>query len=247
MSAVARPSDGGRCGRRTACRQSVAGLAPCGGAAIAAVDLPVVPDHVRAAPPSHPAARARQPTRAAAARAAARAGHGGRRTGEAGRSWPGRSSRSATVSLRPCRSAGCAPGRDQVGDRRLRVLAGDQGLADQDGVGAGVGVGDEVVRAADAGLGDLDDVVRDLGGDALEGAAVDLEGLQVARVDADDLGAGVHGALDLVLVVHLDERGEPDGHGALDQRVQGRLVEGGDDQQREVGAVARGPPTAGRR
>ena len=72
---------------------------------------------------------------------------------------------------------GVLPGRHQVRDRRLGVAAGDQGLADQDRVGAGVGVGDEVVRAADAGLGDLDDVRGDLGGDALEGAAVDLKGL----------------------------------------------------------------------
>src|SRR5690606_9727082 len=104
------------------------------------------------------------------------------------------------------------------------------------------GVGDEVVRAADAGLGDLDQVVGDLGGDPLEGAAVDLEGLEVAGVDADDLGTGVDRALDLLLVVDLDERGEADGPGALDEGLQGRLVEGGDDQQREVGAVRAGLP-----
>ncbi|SCF75811.1 hypothetical protein GA0115280_110526 [Streptomyces sp. Cmuel-A718b] len=74
---------------------------------------------------------------------------------------------------------------DQVGDGGARVAAGDQGFADQDGVGAGVGVRDQVVRAADTGLGDLDDVVGDLGGDPLEGGAVDLEVLQVARVDPD--------------------------------------------------------------
>jgi hypothetical protein len=91
-------------------------------------------------------------------------------------------------------------GGDEVGDGGLRVAAGDEGLADEDRVGSRVGVGDEVVRAADAGFGDLDDVRGDLGGDALEGGAVDLEGLEVARVDADDPGARVDGALDLVLV-----------------------------------------------
>lgn len=98
------------------------------------------------------------------------------------------------------------------------------------------------VRAPDAGLGDLDDVRGDLGGDALEGGAVDLEGLEVARVDADDPGAGVDGPLDLLLVVHLDERGEPDGLGALDEGDQRLLLQGGDDEEREVGSVRPGLP-----
>lgn len=126
---------------------------------------------------------------------------------------------------------------DQVGDGGPRVAAGDQGLADEHGVRARVGVGDQVVRAADAGLGDLDDVVGDLGGDALEGGAVDLEVLEVAGVDADDPGPGLDGALGLLLVVGLDQRRQADGLGALDEGDQRLLFEGGDDQQREVGAV----------
>ena len=80
------------------------------------------------------------------------------------------------------------------------------------------------------------------GATCCERVAVDLERLEVARVDADDAGARVHGALDLVLVVHLDERREPDGLRALDERLQGGLVQGGHDQQREVGAVRPGLP-----
>src|SRR5690606_37774378 len=117
----------------------------------------------------------------------------------------------AVGSAPPVAQRGVLPRGHQVGDGRLGILTGDQRLADQDGVGAGVGVGDELVRAADAALGDLDLVVGDLGGDPLEGAAVDLEGLEVAGVDAYDLGTGVDRALDLLLVVDLDERGEADG------------------------------------
>ncbi len=131
---------------------------------------------------------------------------------------------------------------DEIGDGGPGVAAGDQGLADQDGVRAVVGVGDEVVRAAHAGLGDLDDVVRDLGGDAGEVVPVDLKGLEVAGVDADDPRPGVDGALDLVLVVHLDDRGEPDRLGPLDEGDQGLLLQGGDDQERQVGAVRAGLP-----
>lgn len=142
------------------------------------------------------------------------------------------------MGVSPARAAGrVGAGGDQVGDGSLRVAAGDQGLADQHGVGAVVGVGDQVVRAADTGLGDLDHVRGDLGCDALERAAVDLEVLEVARVDPDDPGTGGDRPLGLVLVVHLDQRGEPDGLGALDQRDQRLLLQGGDDQEHQVGSV----------
>lgn len=53
--------------------------------------------------------------------------------------------------------------------------------ADGDEDGAGVGVGDEVVRAADAGLRDLHDPCRDRGGDSFESRAVDLQGLSLTE------------------------------------------------------------------
>ena len=87
--------------------------------------------------------------------------------------------------------------------------------------------------------------VGDARGEPGEGPAVDLEGLEVAGVDPDDPGAGVDRALDLVLVVDLDERGHAERLGALDEADQGVLLERGDDEQDEVGAVRRGPPTAG--
>ena len=60
-------------------------------------------------------------------------------------------------------------GGDEVGDAAARVAAGDQGLADQDDVGAGAGELDHVVRSADAGLGDPDDRRRGSAGRAGEG------------------------------------------------------------------------------
>ena len=41
--------------------------------------------------------------------------------------------------------------------------------------------------------------------------------LQVAGVDADQLGAGVERPVDLFLVVHLDQRGQADRLGPLEQ------------------------------
>ena len=73
------------------------------------------------------------------------------------------------------------------------------------------------MRAADAGLGDLDHAGRGCAATTRAKVdAVDLEGLEVAGVDADDPGAGVDGPVDLLLVVHLDQRGQAEGLGALD-------------------------------
>ena len=72
--------------------------------------------------------------------------------------------------------------------------------------------------AADAGLGDGDDVVGDVSAEPAEHRAVDLEGAQVAGVDPDDGGAGVDGAAGLVLVVDLDESGHAERLGVLPQR-----------------------------
>ena len=85
------------------------------------------------------------------------------------------------------------------------------------------------------GLGDLHGIRREVLGQASEQVAVELEGRQVARVDADEPGADVGGALQLVDRVRLDERR----HAELDhERVQlrqQRLLERGDDQQHQVG------------
>ena len=93
------------------------------------------------------------------------------------------------------------------------------------------------MRAADAGLGDLDDRVGDERGQPAEDRAVDLERLEVAGVDADDAAAGVEGALQLDLVVDLDQGRHAQALGALDQRDEGLLLERCDDEQGDVGAV----------
>ena len=60
----------------------------------------------------------------------------------------------AVRSSRHSRARRVEPGRDQAAHRRLRIAAGDQALADQHRVGAPAGVGEQVARPADAGLGD---------------------------------------------------------------------------------------------
>ena len=68
-----------------------------------------------------------------------------------------------------------------------------------------------------------------------EGGRVDVEGLEVAGVDADQLGAEGDGPLGLRLVVHLDQHGQAELAGLVVQPVQVVVVERRDDQQRQVG------------
>ena len=69
---------------------------------------------------------------------------------------------------------------------------------------------------------------------------VHLERVQVAGVDADHLGAGLERAVGLLLGVHLDQRGHAERLDAVEQRDQRVLLQRGDDQQHQVGAVRPG-------
>ena len=93
---------------------------------------------------------------------------------------------------------------EEGGGGRTGVAGAHERLADEDGVGPLGGVGAGVLGPGDAGLGDGDAGVGDEGAQPGERVGVDLEGLEVAGVDADDAGPGVHGALGLGLVVHLE-------------------------------------------
>ena len=126
---------------------------------------------------------------------------------------------------------------DQIGHRAARVTAGHQSLADEHRVGARTGVRQQVGGAADTGFGDPDDVAGQSGGDAGEAIPVDFEGLEVAGVDADHLGAGLQRAVGLLLGVHLDQRGHAERLGAVQHRHQRGLLQRRDDQQQHVGAV----------
>ena len=96
--------------------------------------------------------------------------------------------------------------RHQLGDRLARVFGGHQALADQHRVGAR---GAYAIRSCGPRTPDSAILTMRDGqprGDALEDRPVHLQGLQVAGVDADHLGAGVHRAVGLLLGVHLDQR-----------------------------------------
>ena len=96
-------------------------------------------------------------------------------------------------------------------------------------------------------LGDLDGVGGDPLDEAAEQVAVELEGRQVAGVHADEPGADVGGAVDLVGGVRLDERRHAEFEREGVQAREHVLLERRDDQQHEVGAGRRGPRAPGTR
>src|SRR5215218_532714 len=87
-------------------------------------------------------------------------------------------------------SSGSGRDGEQVADGGRRVAGADEGLADEDGVGAGVGRRPDVGVVADAALGDQDGAGGQGPADDGEAVGVDLEGGQVAGVHPDQGGAG---------------------------------------------------------
>ena len=77
-------------------------------------------------------------------------------------------------------------GRHEVVDSGSRVAACHQTLSHQHRIRTCMGVGQQIVRTAYAGLRDAHAARRDGGRHTRERVAVDLEGLEVADVDTDD-------------------------------------------------------------
>ena len=98
--------------------------------------------------------------------------------------------------------------REQLAQLRARVGRAHERGADEHGVRAGeLGCGRLRARVNRA-LRDDDAVARGLRHELELRGAVDPEGAEVARVDADHAGAEPRRALELLLVVGLDERVE---------------------------------------
>ena len=101
--------------------------------------------------------------------------------------------------------------RQQLAQLLRRIVGLHQGRADEDRVGAGELRGRAVGARVHTALGDDDRVVLAESSDEVELlCAIDLEGRQVPRVDADHLRAERNRAVELVRVVRLDERLEPE-------------------------------------
>ena len=70
--------------------------------------------------------------------------------------------------------------------------------------------------------------------------AVDIKGREVSRVDSDERGVGIEGAIELVAAVHLDQGVDARFAGFDDELPQQVVAQGTDDEEDRIGAE--GPP-----
>ena len=124
----------------------------------------------------------------------------------------------------------------QVGDGRRRIACCDQRLAHEQRVITGGREHPGVGPTAYARLGDPDDSARHAWGHTHCPLLVDLEGDQVALVDADEVGTDRDRPCQLGFVVHLDQRVETDRASKRMERLQLGVVERCRDEQHAIGA-----------
>src|SRR5699024_6473490 len=122
----------------------------------------------------------------------------------------------------------------------LRSASRDEGFADQNEVGSGVGVLRDLPGPGDTRFGHEGGPGRDESGQGLEPVGVDAEVFEVAGVDADEFGTDVGGELQFFPDVGLDERRHAQLPGESVELAQLHRIEGGDDEQDDVGPVRPG-------
>ena len=133
-------------------------------------------------------------------------------------------------------SSGAAPAVDEGADRGRWIGRADQRLADECAVEPERAPAGDRRGLADARLGDDQPVVGDVLAQPGCPLDVDVERPQVAVVEPDQAGATGERALQLALVVDLDERLETDLESALDESGEPPRRMEDREQQDEVGA-----------
>ena len=129
-------------------------------------------------------------------------------------------------------------GGDEIVHRRSGTLRRHEALADEDSIGAMLGVRNQVMGVANTGLGDANTSFRDKRRHSVELSSVDFEGAEVSRIHADDPRARVDGPAHLVSVMDLDEWRHSETARTLDKAHEGLLVECRDDEQHHVSAMS---------
>jgi hypothetical protein len=98
----------------------------------------------------------------------------------------------------------------------------------------------DVSGGVDATLGDLNDACRYAFHEVQRCVEGDLEGVQVAVVDADEIASGGECPFELGVVVDFDERVELVLSGLVFEGDELVLFQGGDDEEDGVGAAGAG-------
>src|SRR5580704_16494061 len=141
----------------------------------------------------------------------------------------------ATVS--PSRSERGLARQQRARCRRDIVLA-HQTFADQKGRNAGVAEPRQIVGRENAALADDDPVGWNAPRQPLAGGKRRLEGFQVAVVDADQPRLQPQRAVELIFVMHFDERIHAERGGRRFELGRAGVVDRGHDDQNAVGATS---------
>ena len=128
-------------------------------------------------------------------------------------------------------------GLHQPLDGQSMTFGGGHALAHQHGVRTGAGVVLQFHRAEHAGFRHLDDVLRQRRGQFPIIVHVDGQVLEIACVDADDGGARLHRAFDLLGGVGLHQRRHAEFVGQVQELAQRGIVQSRHDQQHDISAM----------
>ena len=120
-------------------------------------------------------------------------------------------------------------------DRPGGVLVAHEGFADEDGTCSGFEGALGVVGVFEAGFGDQNDTIGDFLGELLGGDEVGGHGLEIAVVDADEVGAEIKGAFHLGKIVDFDKDVELDIARGVVEFSKLVVIESGDDEKNGIG------------
>ena len=129
---------------------------------------------------------------------------------------------------------------DQIGDGAAGITTGDQTLADENGVGARAGVGQQVGGTADTRFGDADDVVGSPGAMRAKQSRSTSRVLRSRALTPITLAPACSARSASSSVCTSTSAVMPERLGAIEHRHQRVLLERRDDQQQHVGAVRAG-------
>ena len=110
------------------------------------------------------------------------------------------------------------------------VGCGCDTFANQHRVGSGAGIILQLNRTEHSGFRYTDHIVRQISGKLVVFVHIDLEVLEIPRVDADDSRSGIDRALNLLASVRFDQHRHIEAMRQFKQGLELAVVQRGDDQ-----------------
>ena len=119
------------------------------------------------------------------------------------------------------------------------ISGADDGLTDEDDIGAAAREAHDIVRASDSSGGDPHDLRRQNVSDLVEQAAVDGQGVGITGVDGHDAGPRIDCGQRLTAGTDLDNGAHPQGVHPLDESFEHEGLKAGVEHE-QIGAVSPG-------